>query len=169
MTAVRDTLTDPARLQEVADLDLAADDLGPELDGLAREAAERIGVPIGMVGVMLDDALYLPGVDGVPEVLAEARGLPSEWTFCRHTVHRGRTFVVEDALGEPLVADSPVVRIDGARCYLGVPLVTSREQTVGTLCVVGVAPRAFSDEDVAVLEALAERAVAHFEVRRAAA
>jgi GAF domain-containing protein len=168
MTTVRDTLTDPARLREIADLDLCADDLGPELDALAREAAEALDLPIGMVGVMLDDALFLPGLHGGPEMLAEARGIPSEWAFCRHTVHGDGPFAVEDAAVHPLMADSPVVRFDGARCYLGVPVVTGAGHAVGTVCVVGVEPRSFSPRDVAVLEELAARAAAHLEARRPA-
>ena len=63
--------------------------------------------------------------------------------------------------------DNPLVTIDGIRCYAGAPLVTTRGEAVGSLCVLGVAPRTFTPLEVARLAALAADVVCYLEARAA--
>ena len=75
-------------------------------------------------------------------------------------------FVVEDATTHPLVKDIPLVHLDGVRCYAGIPLVTSRGHTVGTLCVIGHEARTFGEDEIQMLRGLARRAMERIEARR---
>jgi GAF domain-containing protein len=168
MTSVRDTLVDPARLQEIVDLDLADEDLGPELGELAAEASARLRTPMALVSIVLDEAQSFAGQHGVPDDLAALGGSPVEWSYCQHTVHRSAPFAVEETTGHALVGDTPHTTRHGVRCYLGVPLVTGAGHAVGTICVLGTEPRPWTDADLDVLEELAERVVVHLEARRPA-
>ena len=166
--AVHATLNDPARMQEIVDLDLAADDLGRDLQRLAEAASTRLALPMGLVTIVLDEAQHFVGAHGVPVHLTDAGGTPVEWSYCQHTICGRGAFAVEESVEHPLVGESPFTTDEGVRCYLGVPLVTGAGHAVGSICVLGTEPRAFTDADVAALEDLAARAVELLEARRGA-
>lgn len=164
-----DPLRDEARLQEIADLDLLSPDVDPILADLAERAASRLGLPVSLVSVVLDEALHVAGFHGPDGLwLAETRGHPVEWSFCATSVRTRAEFVVEDAESHPEHRSNPLVTQDGVRCYAGVPLISSRGHVLGNLCVVGLEQRSFAEEDLAVLRALAEEAVRRIERRRVA-
>jgi GAF domain-containing protein len=164
-----DPLRDEARLQEIADLDLLSPDVDPILADLAERAATRLGLPVSLVSVVLDEALHVAGFHGPDGLwLAETRGHPVEWSFCATSVRTRAEFVVEDAESHPEHRSNPLVTQDGVRCYAGVPLISSRGHVLGNLCVVGLEQRSFAEEDLAVLRGLAEEAVRRIERRRLA-
>jgi len=164
-----DPLRDEARLQEIADLDLLSPDVDPILADLAERAASRLGLPVSLVSVVLDEALHVAGFHGPDGLwLAETRGHPVEWSFCATSVRTRAEFVVEDAESHPEHRSNPLVTQDGVRCYAGVPLISSRGHVLGNLCVVGLEQRSFAEEELAVLRGLAEEAVRRIERRRVA-
>jgi GAF domain-containing protein len=164
-----DPLRDEARLQEIADLDLLSPDVDPVLQDLAAEAATRLGLPVSLVSVVLDEALHVAGFHGPDGLwLAETRGHPVEWSFCATSVRTRAELVVEDAETHPEHRSNPLVTLDGVRCYAGVPLVSSRGHVLGNLCVVGLEQRTFGEEELGVLRGLAAEAVRRIERRRIA-
>jgi GAF domain-containing protein len=165
MTA--DPLYDEARLAEIAALDLLSDEVDPILQEVAARAAARLGLPVSLVSVVLDEALHVAGSHGIDGLwLGETRGHPVEWSFCATSVRTRDAFVVPNAPEHPEHRTNPLVVQDGVRCYAGVPLISSRGFVLGNLCVVGLEEREFSEEDVAALRALAAEAVARIEARR---
>lgn len=166
MTTV-DPLYDEARLQEIFDLDLLSPDVDPILKDLAGKAAERLGLPVSLISVVLDEALHVAAFQGPSGLwLEETRGHPVEWSFCATSVRTREPFVVENAPAHPDHGTNPLVTQDGVRCYAGVPLISSRGFVLGNLCVVGLEEREFSEDDVATLRALADEAVRRIELRR---
>ncbi len=159
-------LRDPARLREVAALGLVSPRVTAMLQADVEAAAARLGLPVALVSVVLHDAQHFAAAHGLPDWVAEAGGTPIEWSFCRHVVESGRPFVVEDAAAHALVRDNPLVELEHVRCYAGVPLVTSRGHAVGAVCVLGTSPRTFTDEELDVLRAAADRAMAAVEAHR---
>jgi GAF domain-containing protein len=167
-----DTSTDPLkerdRLLEIAELGLDDPEVDQLLQNIAREAAEYFDLPIGVVSVVLDEAQWFAAMHGVGDWVGEARGTPVEWSFCRNVVREAAEFVVEDAREHEVMKDSPLVQIDGLRCYAGIPMVTSRGHVIGSFCVKGTEVRSFSEEDMVVLRKFAKRAVDRIEARRPA-
>jgi GAF domain-containing protein len=161
-----DPLKDVERLREIAELDLESLEDDDLLDRLARQAAERLGLPIGVVTVVLDEAQYFKAMHGTSGWVAESRGTPVEWSFCRNVVRRDGDFVVENALEDEVMKDSPLVTNEGIRCYAGVPLRSSKGKVLGAFCVKGTEERHFSAEDLEVLRGLAAEAMRHIEARR---
>jgi GAF domain-containing protein len=159
-------LGDPARLEEIAELDLMGPGVDDILQATAEEAAARLELPMALVSVVTDVAQFFAAHHGLTGWMREARGTPAEWSFCANAVRSGEPFVVEDAATHPLVRENPLVTEDGIRCYAGIPLVTSRGHTLGTLCVIGTEARTFSEEEMETLRALARRAVERIEARR---
>ncbi len=162
-----DPLYDIDRLQEISDLDLLSPDVDPILRDIAAEAATRLGLPVSLISVVLDEALHVAGSHGIEGLwLGETRGHPVEWSFCATSVRTRDAFVVENAPAHPYHGSNPLVTEDGVRCYAGVPLTSSRGHVLGNLCVVGLEERSFSPGDVEVLRGLAREAVERIEARR---
>jgi GAF domain-containing protein len=162
-----DPLYDADRLQEIADLDLLSPAVDPILRDIAQEAAARLGLPVSLISVVLDEALHVAGSHGIDGLwLGETRGHPVEWSFCATSVRTRDAFVVENAATHPYHGTNPLVTQDGVRCYAGVPLTSSRGHVLGNLCVVGLEERSFSEGDVQILRELAREAVARIEARR---
>lgn len=156
------------RLREIAALRLgeAIDD--DELEALVERAAKELDLPLAAVSIVLDQAQYFVashGFDG--GWIGAARGTPIEWSFCRHAVDSRAPFIVEDAVEHPLTQDNPLVHNDAVRAYLGVPLITSGDQAIGALCVIGSERRTFSTQDVGHLVSLADELLPLLEARRA--
>ena len=164
-TPDRDVVNDPERLREIADLGLAAPGIDPEFQDLAERAAARLGAPKALVSIVLDEAQAFAGAHGLSGWMAEANGTPIEWSFCAHAVRSGQPLAIADARLDARVADNPLVE-EGLRCYLGLPLVTSRGHVVGTLCVLGDEPRTFTEDDRRALGELADEAMRRIEARR---
>jgi GAF domain-containing protein len=154
------------RLQEIADLGLTRADTDAILQEVCTEAAQALGLPIGLVTVVLDEAQHFAAQHGLEGWLAEANGTPVEWSFCRFSVATKADFVVQDAEQHRLVQSSPLVTMDGLRCYAGIPLISSRGHALGSFCVAGTETREFSEEDMATLRGFADTALARIEARR---
>jgi GAF domain-containing protein len=155
-----------ARLREIAELGLAGEVDEPAIQTLVDRAAQELDLPLAAVSIVLDSAQYFIAQHGIGGWIGAAEGTPSEWAFCRHAVERRKPFIVEDSSRDELVRDNPLVKYDGIRCYLGVPLITSKDQALGTLCVLGSRSRQFTEADIARLRTLADDVLGVLEARR---
>jgi GAF domain-containing protein len=138
----------------------------PELEELARTVAWLLDVPAAIVTLVDDRRQFFAAQVGLAPWAAEARGTPLSHSFCQHVVSTGRPLVVSDARAEPLVADNLAIEELDVVAYAGIPLV-SHGQPVGSLCAIDTRPRTWRDDDLLLLQRLAERALA--ELGRAAA
>lgn len=161
-----DIVADAGRLREIEELGILTGDADEILMEIAGEAARRIGMPISLVSIVLDEAQFFAAAHGLEGWLDAVRGTPVEWSFCANAVRSGEPFVVEDALTHPVTRENPLVLEDGIRCYAGVPLISSRGFSLGTLCVLGKEQRSFGDDDMLVLRECAKLAVERIEGRR---
>ena len=137
----------------------------PEFDRLTRLATRLLGVPVSLVTLVDEDRQIFAGQCGLPEPLASRRQTPLSHSFCQHTVATGEPFVVEDARVHPLVRDNLAIADLGIVAYAGIPLVTAGGETLGSFCAIDVAPRRWSDDDLAVLRDLAAAAASEIELR----
>jgi GAF domain-containing protein len=165
-----DTAIDPIknidRLVEIAELGLDCADVDPRLQQLAKEAAESLDLPIGVVSIVLDEAQYFIAGHGLDGWVGETAGTPVEWSFCRNVVRTADEFVVENAIEHEVMKESPLVQEEGLRCYAGIPLVTSKGQGVGSFCVQGSEAREFTEEELERLRGFADEAAELIEKRR---
>ena len=156
---MEDPIKDTARLTEIGELGLDNLSDDPALKALTAEAAEAFRLPIGVVSIVLDEAQYFIARTGVDGWVDEADGTPVEWSFCRNVVRSGSDFVVEDATVHPVMKDSPLVEMEGLRCYAGTPMISSNGHVLGSFCVKGKEVRSFSEDEMVLLRGYAERAV----------
>jgi GAF domain-containing protein len=145
------------RLAALGRLDLGVVVHDEELGQLVRQAAERFKLPIAAINVVLDNTLFFLVPHGIGGWMAQAGGVPAEWAPCTEVVDRNATFAIRDAQADAAARENPLVRIDGVRCYLGVPLRDRSGQVLGTMCVIGTEARDFSEEEARYLRELGEQ------------
>lgn len=142
----------------------AADLTGPETDAafdrLARVACRELAVESALVTVL-----------GVSRQVAEGRsgtddaGVSAVADLNRRVVDRAAPLVVGNAATSPHVLDLAPVRGGGVTAYLGVPVRLPGGAAVGSFCVWDGRARAWTDDDVATLEDLAEAVAAEVAAR----
>ena len=94
---------------------------------------------------------------------------PPQHSFCAHAILHDKMLVVTDALMDDRFAEYPaVVGRAHLRFYAGAPIRTPIGVPIGTVCVVGGAPRpnGVTAGEAALLIVLAEKVAAQLELRR---
>jgi GAF domain-containing protein len=142
-------------------------DTPPEasFDRLTRIACRVLRAPIALVSLVDRDRQFFKSCIGLPEPFATQRETPVSHSFCQHVVASGKPLIVEDARANPLVRLNPAVEEMGIVAYAGIPLVTSSGHSIGSFCVIDSRPRAWTFEDVEVLQELAGCVMHEIEVR----
>jgi GAF domain-containing protein len=132
-------------------------DTPPEaaFDRLTKIACHMLRAPVGLVSLVDRDRQFFKSCVGLPEPIATERQTPLSHSFCKHVVSSGKPLIVEDARGNPLVKTNPAIQELGIVAYAGIPLQTSDGHVVGSFCVIDTRPRAWTYEDVEMLQELA--------------
>ena len=155
-------LADPARLAALAATGLFECGTDPAFDRLARVARRALGASFGFASLVGARRQVVKGRDGTDF----DEGLVAE-AICHRTVARAAPLAIPDTAADPLCDGLPAVR-DGVRAYLGVPVRGEGGAVVGTVAVCDAAPRAWTDDDVALLEDLAATVSAEIAARATA-
>lgn len=126
-----------ARLQRLAQLQVANDDVDPCLDIIVRRLARHVGFPFAAVCVMDAERSWAKATVGF------ARGAYArEQTLCAHALCEAGPMIVTDAATHPVFRHMNVVTSDPyIRSYIGVPIVAPDGLRLGTLCVADSRPR----------------------------
>ena len=135
---------------------LLDNDLDEELQSIVTEAATIAEAPISLASLMLKRIQFFKAYTGIPKDLATAQATDRDVSFCQFVVRDGAPFEVLDAERDDRVPQDLVQRF-GIRAYLGIP-VRIKQKVIGSLCVIDVRTRSFSEQQRAALSALAERA-----------
>jgi MerR family transcriptional regulator, light-induced transcriptional regulator len=136
-------------------------------DRTTRLAASLLDVPVALITVADDDRLHFASCVGPQHPWGSTAGIPLSHSACQHAIQSRQPLLVEDARSDPLVRDSPAIGELGIVAYLGVPLTGTRGRTIGTLCAIDTTPRAWTLEDVRVLQDLAATVTAYLDARPA--
>jgi len=134
----------------------------PQFDALVKVAAHIAGVPMALVTLIDTDRQWFKARYGL-----ESTGTTRESSFCGHAVASGARLVVDDLHLDERFADNPLVLGEPkVRFYAGMPLRTPDGYVLGTLCTLDSIPRHLSEEQLGMLDLLAQQAVALLEARR---
>ncbi len=156
-----------ARLAAVEQSQLLGSDAEDSFDSLTQLAARLLKVPASFISIVGAEHDFYKSQTGFPPELAQARLLPGR-TFCHYTLAGGEALVIDDTHSDPVWKAVPTVETLGVRAYAGVPLKLDG-QTIGSFCVIDMAPRAWSDEDLETLRQLAISAGRELSLRSALA
>lgn len=165
MTVSTDSLiiNDSARIAALQRLHLLDTPPDAAFDRLTRMAARFLKAPVSLVTLVDRDRQFFKSQIGMDEPWASRRETPLSHSFCQHVVSSGEALIIEDARKHPLVASNPAITDMNVIGYAGLPLRTRDGYTVGTLCVIDHQPRAWAEDDIALLTDLAAAAMSEIQ------
>ncbi|SFT33217.1 PAS domain S-box-containing protein [Geodermatophilus amargosae] len=159
-----DVLQDPHRVAAARRLFVEVP--GPAAyDRLSGLAARLLGAGHAKVTLFTVRDIVVGG-HGLPPGVVGGRALLTG-AFSERIVSEGRALAVPDARADETLAALPAVTSGEVVAYLGTPLVSASGRVVGVLAVYDGVPRTWQDDDVALLEHLADSVVAELELAAA--
>lgn len=151
MTLLPQEVDDPDRLAAVERLGLVGLPYEERFDRITRTAQRLLDVPMAFLNLVAAESLWVTSCVGFDD-----RQVDRNVAFCSHAIASPAALIVPDATKDPRFRDNPmVVAAPYIRSYAGRPLRGPSGHVVGTLCVTGLEPRAWSSTDVETLEDLA--------------
>lgn len=166
-----DPLSDSNRLRALREAMSATENLAEQFDGLAKLAADAVGVPVAVITLISPSEQKFIGTFGLSGPLAESRMTPIADAICQYTIRMPQPFFsIEDIQSHPLIDHSAATKMN-LRSYFGIQLPHPDGSIVGTICFVDFKPRNWADDvtlaafDVAgkVIECLGEAVSAYQE------
>ncbi|MGK7877291.1 MAG: GAF domain-containing protein [Xenococcaceae cyanobacterium] len=159
---------DQQRLATLKSLGLLEAQTPPVFDEATQTAARFIEAPICILGLMVQEELWLKSAIGLSRLglmnqLAALRRIPRQESFCTYVVDSQQNLTIDDTTTDPVFALSTLVQHHGIRAYLGTPLLTAAGQCIGTLAVMDLVPRQFTTRDVEFLALTARWCLREFE------
>ena len=147
-------LSDPDRLQVLADSGLMDSPPNTALDQIARMTTDALGTSLASVTLVGRDRQFLAGCN-VPES-SFPRSRPMALSFSKFVVASGQTLIIHDATKHRLFAQHPAVEGGVVLAFVGVPLIDDRGHTIGTLSTWDSHARHWTTGQIQILTDLAQ-------------
>jgi signal transduction histidine kinase len=129
---------------------------------IAELAVKIFNVPIALVSLVDKEQVFFKAGVGMPGVTYVERGS----SLCSLAVLQNEPTIFENAADEPCLVANPLVAGSfGLKFYAGAPIITHDGYNIGTVCLVDKNPRAFSENDKAMLQDLAGIVMDELEIR----
>ena len=159
------------RLQTLRELGLLETESIAVFEEATQTAAHFMEMPICILGVIDGDRHLFKSAVGLSRIglmndLAASRQLSRSESFCSCVVDSQSVVVIPDAIAHPAFAESLLVQRYGIRSYLGVPLFTANGDCVGSLAVMGLAARQFTQKEIELVQLTARWSMSEFERNR---
>jgi len=144
------------RLDDVMSYELFDTPPEKELDDITELASIICGTPIALITILDDKRQWFKSKKGL--AVAETK---IEDSFCQHALHKPKeVLVVNDALEDYRFINNKLVLEDpNIRFYAGAPLVTKKNNVLGTLCIIDTKPRRLSKDQERALQILSKKAM----------
>lgn len=151
------------RLQVLKSLQILDSDSEAEFDEIALQAAFLCDTPIALISLIDSDRLWFKSTVGL-DICETSR----DTAFCPHAILNPlEPMIVPDAKQDSRFARNPlVVGAPYIRFYAGFSLITSEGLPLGTLCVIDVAPKELSPEQITGMQFLARQVSFRLETRQ---
>jgi diguanylate cyclase (GGDEF)-like protein len=169
---LHEAAVDADRLAAVRATGLLDTPVEAAFDRFTELAHRLLGAPVCLLTLVDAERDFVKSAVGLPAPLAAARQIPTgpgAPSFCQYMVAKRGPLAVDDAREHPVFGEFPSVRQLGAAACAGAPLRGPDGHALGTLCVVEYEPRVWSENDRAVLQALADAASTEITLRVEAA
>lgn len=134
----------------------------PVFDDLTQLAAHLFEVPMALISLLDENRQWFKSRVGLA-----ATESPLSMAFCAASNCQGGVMTIPDTKLDARFANHPMVLGEPyVRFYAGAPLLTPEGHALGTLCVLGCEPQAWSDAQSATLSALAALVVKHMALHK---
>ncbi len=158
-------LADPSRRAALIRTGLLEGEIDETYDRLTSIAARVLNAPVALVSLVDVDRQVFAGCVGLPEPWHTSRETPLSHSFCQHAVTSREPLIISDAREDPRVRDNLAIRDLGVIAYAGIPLIDSRGNALGSLCVIDEKPRTWTTDQIQLLNDLAMTVVSDLESR----
>ncbi len=156
-----DASNDLERIALIEALNVLDPALGKALDPITELAAFTFDVPIALISIIDVDSQRVISRVGLTLERADREG-----SICSQAIESPQLLQVADLREDPRFARSPLVTgHEQVRFYAGAPLVTKSGTALGTLCIMGRAPRILSREEQQQLQTLSRVVIAQMELK----
>ena len=153
---------DPARLQAVRETGLLDAATRDAWQGLTALAARLLHAPMAFLTLVDDERSFWLSTEGIDRSVATEN--PVEESFCQYVIADRAPLFIDDATADQRVCANPSVTGMGVRAWAGFPVMDADGQPLGSFCVMDVVPRVWSEQDISILEVLAQAASAQIAV-----
>jgi signal transduction histidine kinase len=161
------------RLRALSELGLRQPETIPVFEEATQTAAHFLEAPISILGFVDDERHWFKSAVGLSRLglmnhLAQNRQLLRRESFCSQVVDNTQAVAISDThtLKDTELLTSKLVRDYGVRAYLGVPLIDASGNCLGTLAVMDLTPRNFTNRDIEFLQIIARWSMSEFERNR---
>ena len=154
---------DKLRLEALEYFDILNDLPDRYFSNLANKIALSFNSEIALVSLVAEEEVHFKGNHGMegPDKVDRGKSL------CSLAVLDSEPTIFDDALKEPCLLSNPLVIGEfGLRFYAGAPITTNEGYNIGTVCVVGKAPRIFTDQEKNLLILFAKNVMIELESRK---
>lgn len=156
------------RINALEQLKLTHSEPIPIFEEAAQSAARLLAAPICLVSVFSEQNQIFKATMGLSSLglmnqLAATREIPKAESFGIQVVDSGQSLMLSDVTQHPAFSQSLLVQKYGVQAYLGVPLMTSDQCCIGTLEIMDIMPRQYTQHDLALLELNARWAMSEYE------
>ncbi|WP_305857572.1 GGDEF domain-containing protein [Balneatrix alpica] len=142
------------RLHQLYALNILDTPAEERFDRLTRLAKRLFHIPIAAVSLIDENRQWFKSRMGIEESETSR-----DISFCGHTILGSKPLIVPDTLLDPRFVDNPQVSGEPfIRFYIGFPLILHNDCALGTLCLADRIPRSLTDEDISLLQDLANMA-----------
>jgi EAL domain-containing protein (putative c-di-GMP-specific phosphodiesterase class I)/GGDEF domain-containing protein len=153
--------TEAARLDALRGLDLLDTDASETFDRITRMASQLFDLPISAISLTDSERQWFKSRVGI-----EHTTIPRHRAPCAEVATTRNVLVIEDILADDVYSDS-VLADQGIRFYAGAPLITRDGHGLGSLCVLGTAPRIATAAELGALSDLAAMVMSQIELQHA--
>ena len=145
------------RLESVTDIALSRLEVGELLPELLERVRDLLVTDTAAVLLMDESGQFLvaSAARGIEEEVRQGSRVPLGRGFAGRVAAERRPVIIEEV--SPSTVVNPVLLLKGVRSMLGVPLLAGG-RVLGVLHVGTLSPRVFTEEDVSLLEQVADRA-----------
>lgn len=156
------------RLSALKKIGLLEEKVIPIFDEATQTVANFLNTPICILGVMIEEEYCLKSAVGLSKLglmnqIAKDRKLPRTETFSTYVVDSHHNLIIENTLADSFFSNTNLVQYYGIRAYLGTPLITPKNECIGTLEVFDIFPHQFSQKDIEFLTITARWCLAEYE------
>ncbi len=138
------------------------------LEEATQSSSNFLETPIALLSIFVDSQQLIKSVVGLNNLgfnheLVVKKQIPPSESFCIHVVDSLTALAIDNTLQDPFFCQSLLTQHCGVRSYLGIPLITTTGECIGTLAVMDLQPRKFATKDLQFLGILARLTMTQLE------
>lgn len=137
-------------------------------DRMTARLSRLFQVPIAFITFIDREKQWFKSQVGLPADIAQAGATSRALSVCGHMVANNELLVVPDIARDRRFANNPLLKERGLRFYAGVPIRVNN-LPVGSICLLDVRPRRFSEENKRLLQLMADEVMDELNQRLSAA